>query len=360
VTVTREKTDISCKTLLSLLISTTDLKIRKILIRDFVTKVKQLERQAASDYAFKLLWELNTAEEKKLCEELKMQEKPKSKPYVDVAFVMIKLPELLAAKVALDIDPAKMEDKMLRNYPFWDSKIECNWQDEQLNVVLTYVGEDRGVYCANACSALFESYDVGLCILVGMAAGDKAKCQLGDTIASTLVINYEAGRIEKDGFKPRPDPSIVSRGISRLLKQYDYRVFKWHDFFFDKLKNLAELVDIPDLDKDWLPKFDIEVSLTGDKVRVDEPFEEMQKQYHEKGRIIEMESSGFSKTCEDYEIPWLIFRGISDYAEPKSKEGDEEKGEPKDIWQPIASLSAATAAINFLQNSYRIDQEKTF
>ena len=58
-----------------------------------------------------------------------------------------------------------------------------------------------------------------------------------------------------------------------------------------------------------------------------------------------MEGSGFASACEEYGVPWLVFRGISDY-------GDRDKPLFQQ-WQTTAALSAATCAVDFLKRDYR-------
>jgi nucleoside phosphorylase len=73
----------------------------------------------------------------------------------------------------------------------------------------------------------------------------------------------------------------------------------------------------------------------------------MQKQYHQEVLAAEMEGSGFARACREHAVPWLVFRGISDFGDAnKSKLGD---------WKATAALSAATAVVAFLKKDYRQD-----
>jgi hypothetical protein len=48
-----------------------------------------------------------------------------------------------------------------------------------------------------------------------------------------------------------------------------------------------------------------------------------------------------------------VFRGISDFGDPKSKDGLGSQREDRKIWQELAALAAASAAVNFCQHDYR-------
>jgi nucleoside phosphorylase len=52
--------------------------------------------------------------------------------------------------------------------------------------------------------------------------------------------------------------------------------------------------------------------------------------------------------CDERSIPWLVFRGISDYGD-KDKDGS---------WQTVAALSAATCARKFLEIDYRLPTKR--
>jgi nucleoside phosphorylase len=71
---------------------------------------------------------------------------------------------------------------------------------------------------------------------------------------------------------------------------------------------------------------------------------------HDRVRAAEMEGSGFASICDEYAIPWLVFRGISDFGDPDKPDSD--------IWRTTAVLAAATAAHTFIQSDYRKQKMK--
>ena len=101
---------------------------------------------------------------------------------------------------------------------------------------------------------------------------------------------------------------------------------------------------------DWTPNVHHDVVLlAGEKLIADDRLPQMQREFHDLVRAVEMEGSGFSRACEESGSPWLVFRGISDYGgidKPKFEK-----------WKLPAALGAASAAKAFLETAY-IDSER--
>lgn len=182
-----ENREISCNVLMSFIENETDPHIKKMYIRDFHTKNDTLLHALRNGNLLKFLKIMIDPDYKSIAEEIISEpnnvtdnernesdkEPENDKLEIDIAIITIKQPELIAAKVALGIDPADQNgDHQHRGYRYWFSKITCEGnQNNDWNVVLTMVGQARNVNCANACRTLFEQYNVKTCVLVGMAAG---------------------------------------------------------------------------------------------------------------------------------------------------------------------------------------------
>jgi len=111
------------------------------------------------------------------------------------------------------------------------------------------------------------------------------------------------------------------------------------------------------MQKRWEPSFNLGVIITGEKLVADDSLKDMPKEYHEKIFALDMESAGFALTCQERGVPWLIFRGISDFGDPETKDVKDPKSGSRKVWQATAALSAITAAINFIENEYRGGEE---
>jgi len=275
----------------------------------------------------------------------------KSRKHFDVAIVVVTEPELRAAKITFGIALDQKEDDYLNGYRYFFTTIKPVHSDEELTVVLTMVGQSGNVECAVACDKLFHAYSVGTCILCGIAAGLKGHVKLGDVVAADLVIDYESGRSEADGFKKRPKPYPLNPRIARDLNHFSPDTSGWRE---DYVLRYAELTrynkSLPsELTNDVAAlNYHKSVIVAGEKLLADDSLKERREEYHDRVRAGEMEGSGFARVCEEHEKLWLMFRGISDYGDPdKHKE---------DLYQTARALAATTAAAAFLRTEFRVDR----
>lgn len=77
----------------------------------------------------------------------------------------------------------------------------------------------------------------------------------------------------------------------------------------------------------------------------------MGQEFHKKAIAAEEEGSGFARSCREHGIPWLVFRGISDHGNNKSRLPE---------WKVTAALTAATVTTLFIQRDYRSIEEERF
>ena len=148
--------------------------------------------------------------------------KESTRESVDVAIVTIIKEELAAAKIAFGIKK-EMEDQLVHRFRYWNGTAK-DASGKDLRVVVTMVGESRNVPCASACERLFGAYNVGVCILVGIAAGLEDKVALGDVVAAKLVLDYEGARLERKARRIRPQSYPLDPGISRDLFHFSLRL----------------------------------------------------------------------------------------------------------------------------------------
>jgi nucleoside phosphorylase len=345
-----ERYELSCKVLLRMLAQEEDDSRKLLLLDDFLGKSQNLPSELRRYCTFEALKPfVSEAVKKRL--QYKKPNLAAPRERVDVAFVTIKQPELIATKIAMKINPTEEEKKNVNGLRFWETSIQCVGAEQELKATLTMVGEAGNVSCAAACARLFNAYDVGLCILVGIGAGLKGKVAIGDCVAAELVLDYEYSRLEPSGPKKRPRPFPLDIRISRDLQYYSPVRRGWRERFAECFETLARdpYEKVPAEANGWLPNYQTGVVLAGEKLIADGRLPEMQEEYHERTRAAEMESVGFARLCQEYDVPWLVFRGISDYGDP-----DKHK-----LWQTTSALSAATAAMVFVEKEYR-KQEPLF
>lgn len=83
--------------------------------------------------------------------------------------------------------------------------------------------------------------------------------------------------------------------------------------------------------------------LAGERLFADGSLKKMLVDVDNRIRAGDQEDSGFGQACDDFEIDWQVFRGISDYGNPRKHK----------LWQEFAALSAAAALASFLKHTYR-------
>ncbi|MEM9412736.1 MAG: hypothetical protein AAGA30_16610 [Planctomycetota bacterium] len=349
-----ESIEDSCKAILGFLKKETDDGLKLLMMDDLLLKSRQLTNVSQQNQT--LLNALTNFVPLEVRDRLSFfniegQDTVKSKKKIDVAIVTVILNELIAAKLALGIELDKKHDGIENGLRFWEATITTS-SNRQLSVVLMMGGEAGNVQCATATSRLLNAYETSLCILVGIACGRKKKVKLGDVVFGEIVLDYEYARLETKGRVKRPRPYPLRLPIRRDLQHFAPSLCGWHEGFASRLGILLsnEALAFPkEVDKDFRPGFhDKSVILAGEKLVADGSFPSLASEYDERAKALEMEGAGFARVCEEYDTPWFVARGISDY-------GDPQKG---DHWQAIAALGAATATVNFLKNSYQLDDRE--
>ena len=278
-----------------------------------------------------------------------------SKKEFKIAILTIRRPELTAVQVTQNIEPDKIEDMVVQDFRIWETSLESKRSSEALPAILTMSGIPRNIYSALAACVILNNFDIDLFVLVGMGAGDPKKRSLGDVVAATAVEDTMGGRITSEKLEVRPDGSNVKINLVRTLEDFDSNIYDWYDFLASKVPELAKYKEIPEnMPSPWKPRFEVEPIFVSENLRVDDPWKKYQDQYHQQGRTFEMEALGFAKFCDAYGVPWLVFRGISDFATEESKDNQFDDDRKKDNWQPYASLAAATAFVSFVKNSLHV------
>jgi len=338
-----EDFEISCNVLARLIASRREHNEKALLFKDFLSKSIQIKPNRRAELTLVALSSFTPPDIRSLVQQFELTDEAPSRIGADVAIVTVIQAELNAAKIAFGISLDVFEDRTENGLRFWETAIRIGGNDEEIKVVLTMIGKAGNVECAVACGRVFQTYDVGLCILVGIAAGLKTEVNLGDVVVGSLILDYEPARQEVDGLKKRPTPYTLQKTIERDLNYFNPTFGGWYQQLSEKMTVTAITSPLPVLPNDWKPKFHKGIILAGEKLLADGSLPEMQQEFHNKVRAAEMEGSGFAGVCDEYAIPWLVFRGISDFGDP----------EKDDTWQGVAALAAATAAHTFLKSDYR-------
>ena len=169
--------------------------------------------------------------------------------------------------------------------------------------------------------------------LVGIAAGRKKKSNLGDVIFPV--------RIHDRSIKVALDGNMVPRTQSYDRFDTLNRIIKASKFDRDMYEKELERV-LRELGVDYDVK-NVEIldgSLATDNVllRDESVLEQIASGTDEKCRGADMESGGVARACEYFDVPYAIFRGVSDY-------GDSNKNDSAHL---LAASSSAVALKTFL------------
>lgn len=276
----------------------------------------------------------------------------KLKEHKNIGIVTALKKELDGVLFALNLpkdSPPVMDSKVFR---YWFSEIDRENQSS-LSVVVSMTGEPRNVPAAIAVEHLLNHFTVDLMIFIGIAAGPKDKVKVGDVVVSDRVLDYEHVRgeliMEKIIENPRPLYLEISGRIKNDLSTFDVKTMHYQ---FIELKNRLPEKDFPEeIDiGNFLPSFHRGTLIAGERLFADGKINEFRKSIDERIRACDQEDSGFAQACKIHDIDWCVFRGISDYGDPQKK---------KDM-HFLSSISAASAAVAFLKNFYRLPNKDDF
>lgn len=258
---------------------------------------------------------------------------------------------------------------------FYRTVIKQVSTNRQLVVYVTMVGIQRNAHCVNACRDIFQEFDPDVCLLVGIAGGNKEKVLLGDVVAASEIIDIEGGRagvwpfplgfISSD--QPRIEPVSAPQHMRTILgymNPSDRGLHRNYTMLLDTYK--ASPIPIK---MSWWRIFGrVDDYRTNDSTRINKHAWKKNPKFYNDGKIIcgekvlangavpkyshihsdkiyavDMEGSGFGLACNRCDVPWLVFRGIADY-------GDRRKAK---LWHVPATVAAATAAKLFLEFEHR-------
>lgn len=281
----------------------------------------------------------------------------KKRKRLDVGIVTVIGKELAALLTALGKHPDDRADVQIEGFSYWFAEISRQI-GPPLKVVITMVGEARNVPCAIAVDRLLSDFEIDIIALTGIAAGPRSKTDLGDVVYAEQVYDYEEYRLElvkwfgiptwirKALARPKhiPTQKVIKIALERMNLQPFEKLFKESltRTSTDMLPKDYMKKYIIGREKPKMPKIHDGTIVAGEKLIADGSLEKMRIMIDERIRAADMEDSGFSQAADIKGIPWCVFRGISDHADPHKENG----------WQFVAALAAACAALTFFKTSW--------
>jgi len=349
---------ISCNSILHLLEGTSeiDLDLKSMMVHDLLSKSYLIEDKTARDaiilralrytvpeYFSPLISMLKDEDQAGLEEQPTRQKEMK---HYDVLIMTVIPNEFWSLKKALDLPEDSNLELARDEVQFWETEIRNDKIKRNLRCLVSMIGDARNVNAALTVSTAMKYYDIGLAVLVGIAAGPEIFVKVGDVIIGNQIIDYEGNRIEPTGPQKRPEVISIDGGLFKQISYFLARDEIMDGNFANFYRPIEEellSVKLPKSSKINIKRAPI---LAGEKLIADhDTLQELIDKYHQEARAAEMESIGFALACENPpKIPWLVFRGISDYGNPKKR--NQKK------YQKNAALSAILALIKYLEGHY--------
>jgi nucleoside phosphorylase len=255
----------------------------------------------------------------------------------DVAIITV-LPEEL--KAVLDV--FGIEQVPQAGQPFYQCQLPCRGRPERpLDLVITSVLKPLNVHVGARMAPLRNKYSPRAAFLVGIAGGRTGKAGPGDVIISQRVFYYEPGRVTSDGTVPRPQIAEPSNTYGYGLLSYGSGQATLHKRIQEFIASLPPGYQPSTLQKDHAPAVFQATIASGENILRDGTvLNSLASRFDDSIAAVDQESYGFADSVRD--LPWAIFRGISDNANEVQD----------DRWKYVAAGFAAVCLRDFLETFY--------
>jgi nucleoside phosphorylase len=257
--------------------------------------------------------------------------------------------ELAAVKCALGLTAESPSMKMSSGTLYWTTEVDGRQSGRSHRVATVCIGGAGNVDAAVAVTEIVAALKPKLLIMVGIAAGIRGKCRLGEVVFSERVVAYEpAAAVVVDGTSTelaRPESFKLAHTI-----QQDVVAYLADGALTERLLNQGAAAGItipPDVASEMVAQGLTVRSATiasGDKLLRDPEKFQALRAIHGKIEVGEMEAAGVAAACHRAGAHFLIVRGISDF-------GDDAKD---DRFHNVAATAAAVVAADFLTEGLRL------
>jgi nucleoside phosphorylase len=303
----------------------------------------------------------------------------RQRPKADAVILTVIRVEFKAVKRAFGIPDDAPRSFPLGGRDVFEASIHRGSSFRPLKVFVAMVGEASNVPCANVCHDIINNIDTDLILLCGIAGGNRErKIRLGDVLGIQTVFYVEGGKstLRTNVLGPlrlKKGAGAVVAALGGVLGRYlhvepetrtenapsptsDY--INAFELPRTRANELCEEI-VAAYAPDDLPighkraDFDVRYHqpakiICGEKVLVDNRPQEQAESIDRRIYGVDMESFGFALACKYRDQQWAIFRGVSDFADPKKDDGK----------HVSAAVSAAVTARLFLEGQYRTPEEQ--
>lgn len=241
---------------------------------------------------------------------------------VDVVILTVIPAELEAARRVLQLDNDSRE-KDPDGTVYFRGAVRSELARRDYAIVLTCIGSAGNSGAAAAASTAIAKYHPRAVLLMGIAAGIRDKLQIGEVVLSDRVVAYEPAALvsSADGTEVQPRPEIDRAPHTMIQDVMSYRSDP------ARLRTAFERAGgtIPTVPAGREDEFLTHVAsaigacqatiASGEKLLRDPSKLLAVREQHGKVEVGEMEAAGLVDSCRRGSVPWLVIRGISDFAD---------------------------------------------
>lgn len=206
-------------------------------------------------------------------------------------------------------------------------------------VVMTQMGM---VPATSLTTRAILAFNPKLVCMSGICAGRKSKVSLGSVVVASCVFDYSAGKYKNDGsFSPRPRQIAVSQEIGDYIVSATDLSAVWNSAFTSWRKWKHEVFDQKEAR--------VEYSLMGCGTSVVDNIGKIEEasQTQDELSAIDMESYGVAYAANALSKPWIIAKGVQDFADGKKNETE---GDYRDFAGYMSGKVVFELASGYLRN----------
>lgn len=248
--------------------------------------------------------------------------------------------ELAAAKHAFGIAEDAEHATTKNGIHFYKAPVTRRKGSTASCVVACFAGAGN-IDAASVTTMLLSELNPANVLMLGIAAGLRDKCALGEVVFAERIVAYEGEAVLKGGvLEARPDITRLTFRARQDLSDYLSNRASLEKRLTSSYKALG--LDFPDdvdagpVAKGVMPKAATVAS--GEKLLRDPEVFKAMRELHGKVEVAEMEAAGLFAACTNFGKPVLMIRGISDF-------GDEKKD---NRFHELAAKAAAAVTADYI------------
>jgi len=266
---------------------------------------------------------------------------------IDIAILTVIGPELHALRKALAIDD---KDRITEDGSiYYKASVKSRYSQRELSVLVHGIGEPANAASASATSRIIDRWKPCVVVLMGIAAGRRDECRIGDVIVPRAIVDVTINAFENGQMHGRPSITDLPHPMRQMLTAHELEKEKWHNGFHSVF---TDTIVVPEGKEEeyrkyvaFAPKL-IDAAIYSEDVLHRDPnrLEHAAQHLHQQIKAGEMEAAGFVRAANQKlpPTPWFVVRGVSDF-------GDVFKN---DLFHKLASCAAASYLAYFLENVY--------